>query len=445
MDRRCLPSSRFAVIPSLSGEHLPGETIPKRSVSRTVLLREAALVALLFLVAVVNYFDRQSLSVVAPRFQAELHLSDQGYGHIVSLFLFASAIAYALAGLVADWLGTRRSMALFVGWWSVAEAMTAFATSAIFLGATRFCLGLGEPGLWVAAPKAVGEFLEERKRALAVGIYSMGATIGAVVSLPLIAFVTTHLPWRSIFLLDGAVGLLWIPVWFWFLRRMPGATARPQISAPCTSEPGWRTVLRNPTTWKLVAARGLTDPVWYFLLFWFPKYLMSARHLTLSAIAHTGWLVYLGGGIGALSGGALSAFLMRRGMSIGLAYRSTMLLAAILIPLCPLTTILSSGTGAILIASLIAFAHMNWLVTLTAIVVELYPPRQVGKAAGFIASGSGFGGMLSSELIGYVVTHHGYTPLFYLMALLHPMVLVLLWRVFLQTRVAEPYIALDCQ
>ena len=105
--------------------------------------RQWTIVALLFVVALINYFDRQSLSVVAPRLQAELHLSDVGYGHIVSLFLFASAIAYALAGFVSDWIGTRRSMALFVGWWSLAEAMTAFATNGLQLGITRFCLGLG--------------------------------------------------------------------------------------------------------------------------------------------------------------------------------------------------------------------------------------------------------------------------------------------------------------
>ena len=166
--------------------------------------RQRQLVALLFVVALINYFDRQSLSVVAPRFQAELHLTDRGYGHIVSLFLFASAIAYAIAGFISDAMGTRRSMALFVGWWSLAEAATAFATSALHLSIARFCLGLGEPGLWVAAPKAVGEYFEKPRRGIAIGVYTMGATVGAVVALPAIAFITTHLPLRSIFLIDGA-------------------------------------------------------------------------------------------------------------------------------------------------------------------------------------------------------------------------------------------------
>jgi ACS family hexuronate transporter-like MFS transporter len=390
--------------------------------------RQAQLVALLFVVALINYFDRQSLSVVAPRFQAELHLSDRGYGHIVSLFLFASAIAYAIAGFVSDALGTRKSMALFVGWWSVAEAATAFARSALHLGIGRFCLGLGEPGLWVAAPKAVGEYFEKSRRGLAIGIYTMGATVGAVIAIPTIAAVTTHLPWRSIFLIDGTAGLLWLPFWFACYRK--DATRSVERPPKSNTGSGLRTVFARSSTWKLMVARGLTDPVWYFYLFWFPKYLLSARGLTLTQIAHLGWGVYFAAGIGTLAGGLFSGTLIRRGMGVGRAYRYTMLVAACLMPLSPLCALVSSSALAIGIASIIALAHMSWLVTLTATVVELYPPSLVGKAAGLIAAGSGFGGMLSSEIIAWFVTHGGYAPVFFLMAVLHPIAIVLLWRSF---------------
>lgn len=396
------------------------------------------LVVLLFLIAFVNYFDRQSLSVVAPRFQAEFHMSDLGYAHVVGLFLLASAIAYAIAGLVADRLGTRRSMALFVGVWSLAEAATAFATNTLSLSIARFCLGLGEPGLWVAAPKAVGEIIAERLRALAIGIYSMGATAGAVIALPAIVFITHHLPWRSVFLIDGAAGLLWIPLWLWGVRGQPDENAdftqeiqsKAERPAKIATLPNLKAVLAQSKTWKLVAARGLTDPVWYFYLFWFPKYLMTSRHLTIDQVAHFAWFVYLGGGLGAITGGLFASLLIRRGQHVCIAYRWTMLAAALMLPLSPLTAMASNSTVAIFIAAIIAFAHMNWLVTLTAIVVELYPAVQVGTAAGLIASGSGLGGMISSEIIGSVVIHYGYTPLFFIMGVLHPIVLVLLWRLF---------------
>lgn len=412
--------------------------ISKETTNRSTVPTQWFLVTLLFLVASINYFDRQSLSVVAPRLQAELHISDQGYAHIVSMFLFASAIAYAVAGFVADWMGTRRSMALFVGIWSLAEAATAFATNTLSLSIARFCLGLGEPGLWVAAPKAVGEVLIQRLRALAIGIYSTGAALGAVIALPVIVFVTSHLPWRSVFLIDGAAGLLWIPFWLWgFRASRPTDSSFGQdlhLGKDCAvrsaAMSNLHAVLTRSTTWKLVAARGLTDPVWYFFLFWFPKYLMTSRHLTLNGVSHFAWLVYLGGGIGAVTGGLFASALIQRDVSVCIAYRWTMLAAALVMPVSPLTAIVSSSTLAILIASLIAFAHLNWLVTLTAIVVELYPSQQVGTAAGLIASGSGLGGMISSEVIGYIVTRHGYTPLFFIMAILHPFVLIFLWRVF---------------
>ena len=396
--------------------------------------RRWAILALLFLVALINYFDRQSLSVVAPRFQAEFSISDTGYGHIVSLFLFASTIAYALSGFVSDALGTRWSMALFVGGWSLAEAATAIVRSVFQLGTARFFLGLGEPGLWVAAPKAVGEAFPPRERSLAVGIYTMGATVGAVIAIPAISVITFHWPWKSIFLLDGLAGLLWIPLWLLlFPRRSAAATLTASQKSGVLRE-----VLSRGKTWRLLIARALTDPLWYFYLFWFPKYLLSARHLSVPALAHIGWTVYLAAGVGTLLGGLFSGHLIRRGLRPSIAYRRTMLCAAVLIPISPLAALVPSATLAVAIACLMAFAHMAWLVNLTATIVDLFPSHQVGKAAGLIAAGSGFGGMISSELIAHAVTHAGYTPVFFAMALLHPIAIALLWPAFLDTAEPQP-------
>jgi ACS family hexuronate transporter-like MFS transporter len=382
-------------------------------------------VGLLFVVALVNYFDRQSLSVVAPRFQAELHLSDEGYGHVVSLFLLASAFAYALSGFVSDALGTRRSMALFVGWWSLAEAATAWARTIFGLGAARFLLGLGEPGLWVAAPKAVGEIFEKRRRGLAIGIYTLGATVGAVVAIPAIAFFTSRLPWRSIFLIDGAAGLLWLPLWLYFYRN-------PSVLAPVAARSAVRLseVFSRGKLWQLMLARGLTDPVWYFFLFWFPKYLQTARGMTLAQMAHVGWTVYLAAGLGTLLGGLGSGVLIRRGVEPALAYRRVMLICACLLPVAPLINFVGGPLPAVAIASVVAMAHMAWLVSLTSTIVELFPAGQVGKAAGLVAAGSGLGGMLSSEAIAWFVSHGGYAPVFWAMAILHPIAIALLWTAF---------------
>lgn len=388
--------------------------------------RAWTIVALMFLVALLNYFDRQSLSVVAPRMQAELHLNDRQYAHIVSLFMGASVVAYVLAGFVVDRLGVRKSMTFFVGLWSLAEASTAFARSMFTLGAARFVLGLGEPGLWVAAPKAVVETLETRRHSLAVGLYTLGATVGAVIAVPTILLVTVHYPWRVIFLVDGIAGLAWLPFW-WMLYRPQFAA---EAAAPAVGAGSFRLLLTKPELWKFMIARGMTDPVWFFYLFWFPKFLLSAKHVSTAQIAHFGWVVYLGGGLGTVLGGLLSGRLIRGGMTPGMSYRTAMSASAVAVLLSPLAYLSPSLAVTVLIASLVAFAHMSWLINLSAALLEVFPKRLVGKAFGMVAAGSAFGGMLSSELIGYFVTHGGYKPVFFLMAIMHPLALALLWKAY---------------
>ena len=395
------------------------------------------IVGLISVVALINYFDRQSLSVVAPRFQAQLHLSDEVYGHVVSLFLLASAISYAGAGFLTDWLGARASMALFVGWWSLAEAMTAVVRSAIQLATARFCLGLGEPGLWVAAPKTVAETLDEKHHSMAIGLYTLGATVGAVIALPAIAVVTTHLPWKAIFILDGCAGILWLPLWFLaFPKKRPDFKAAHTQADDAQPSTVIRDVLRRGTTWRFMIARGLTDPVWYFYLFWYPKYLLGPRALPMSKVAQIGWIVYLFAGAGTLGGGAVSGWLIRRGVAPAKAYRRSMAAYAAVIPLSPLAGLAHSALLSVGIASIIALAHMAWLVTLSSALIIVYPPAQLGKAFGFVAAGSALGGLLWTEIIANVITHHGYVPVFFLMMMLHPIAIWILWTTFEPTHAA---------
>lgn len=424
----------------------PLQVNPESRARQTFLSRKRSwfLIALLFVIALVNYFDRQSLSVVAPRFQAILHLSDEGYGHVISLFLLASAFSYAVTGFIADWLGIRLTMALFVGWWSAAEAATAIVRSAAQLATARFCLGLGEPGLWVAAPKAVGEVLPKKDHAFAIGLYTLGSTVGAVIALPAIAAIVAHLPWKSVFLIDGCAGILCVPIW---LAAYPSRKSRPVDDAPVSVAPAiprssavtsLKEVLAQSKTWKFMIARGITDPVWYFYLFWFPKYMLSARGLTLAQVARIGWLVYMAAGVGTLLGGWLAGQFIRRGIQPSLAYRRTMLLCALLIPLSPLAGLVPSALLAVGIASVIAMAHMGWLVTLSSAIIDLYPSWRLGTAFGLIAAGSGFGGMVSTEIVGFVVMHHGYLPLFFLMMALHPAALLLVWNTLSQRAATAP-------
>ena len=265
----------------------------------------------------------------------------------------------------------------------------------------------------------------------------METTVGAVVALPVIAAITTHLPWKSVFVIDGCVGILWLPFWFLTYPKQKtrtelaasGATALAMMP-PAVQIGSMKDVLSQSKTWKLMIARGITDPVWYFYLFWFPKYLLGARGLSFNEVARIGWLVYLFAGAGTLLGGLLSGQLIRHGLLPSMAYRRTMLVCAVLVPLSPFAALVPSALVGVCIASVIALAHMAWLINLSSVIIDQYSPSQLGKAFGLIAAGSAFGGMLSTEIIAQLVTHHGYLPVFFLMMFLHPIALLLLWTTF---------------
>jgi ACS family hexuronate transporter-like MFS transporter len=375
--------------------------------------------------------------------QQLLKITDTGYGHIVSAFLLASAIAYLLSGFLSDKLGTKWSMAIFVAWWSISEALTATANSFGWLSALRFSLGLGEPGLWVAAPKAVSEYFPKEERALAIGIYTSGASIGAVLALPVIVAVSVHLSWRSVFLFDGLAGILWIPAWLLLyrrIRRVPEADNElaseldgQRVTAieadEVDAKPDQCNVFQQPNTWRLLVARALTDPVWYFYLFWFPKYLFESQHVAMARVAHIGWIVYLAAGVGTVAGGWSARELIRSGWRTLRAHRALMACCVIVLPLSPMIAYIRGLSWVVGVAALLVLAHMCWLTNLTAMVVDLFPSGSVGRAAGLIAAGSACGGIVFSELIGHIVMRAGYTPALWMMGMLHPLALWLLWPI----------------
>ena len=400
------------------------------------------IVGLLFFSTVINYVDRQALSILARTIQDDLGMSDLDYARVVQAFLLAYTIAYLLAGRITDLLGARWSMVLFVGWWSTANLLTALARSALSLGVFRFLLGLGEAGNYTAAPKAVSEWVPPKDRALAVGIYTAGATLGATIAPPLIAWMAMTHGWRFTFVVTALVGYLWLAPWIWLYRspaRHPRITRRelevvpksdPPVPAERKSEwAHWRDVLSDKRAWLLTASRMLTDPVWYFYLFWFPKYLTDSRELSLGEVGKVAWVVYLAADLGSTLGGWLSGLLIRRGMTPIASRLRIMTFVAQIVPLGGLIALGPSVELALGLGALVAFCHLTWQVTLGALIVDIWPQRTVATVFGLIAAGSGFGGLLFTGLIGSLVTTYSYAPVFALMALLHPCALLLVRRV----------------
>jgi ACS family hexuronate transporter-like MFS transporter len=386
-------------------------------------------VALLLLATILNYLDRQSLSILATTIQRAFGMSDYAYGHVVFAFLLSYTVAYALSGPFCDRFGVRVSMAVLMTWWSMAELLPAFVHSDLTLGASRLLLGLGEAGVWIVAPKAVGQYFPVEQRGTAIGIYTSGATLGAAIAPPLIALLAIRYGWQSVFIVTGLAGLLWVGPWIFLVRSKPALPdSEKAIETPSSSNGSSLSLLRLPNLWLLLIARLMTDPVWYFYLFWYPKFLTEARHLTLARIGRTAWVVYLAADIGGIAGGWASGWLMRRGLGTLTARRAVMTAAACLFPLSPLVALVSSVSLSSALAATIAFAHLSWMITLTAIAVDLFPKQKLGTAFGFISAGSGVGGLISAEVIPHILHASGYLPLFIVMGFLHPLALFMIWN-----------------
>jgi MFS transporter, ACS family, hexuronate transporter len=378
---------------------------------------------LLFFSTVINYIDRQNLSILARTIQDDLKISDLQYSYVVEAFLLAYTLSYIVAGRITDWLGSRVSMALFVGWWSIADALTALSRSAMSLGFFRFLLGIGEPGNYTAAPKAVSEWFPPRERGLVIGLYTAGATLGATLAPPLVAFAAMHFGWRLAFLCTGSMGFVWLAFWLAIYKKPKAALTTESL--PAVAHP-WKSILHCRPTWQLLIARLLTDPVWYFYLFWFPKYLTDSRHLSLAAVGRTVWVVYLAADLGCLAAGYFSSILIRKGVMPARTRVRLMTISAVLLPFSPLVAVAPSAWAAVFIASLATFGHLSWQTSLSSLILDLYPKRLVGTVFGVVAAGSGLGGMLSTGLVGFSVTHYSYAPVFLAMGVLHPLALLLI-------------------
>lgn len=399
---------------------------------------------LLFVFSVINYIDRQALSILAPTIQADLRLSDGQYGDIVSLFLAAYTVSYLVSGRIVDALGARAGLALFAGFWSLAQMATGLAQSVTSLAWCRFLLGLGEAGGYTASPKIVAEWFPPKDRGLAVGLYGSGAAIGATLAPILVLAVASHFGWRSAFVVTGAAGLVLATGWY-LLYRDPrqlawlSAAERETILAGQAAERGaapavalpererWRAIVTNPGVWALMFARLLTDPVWYFFQFWMPKYLHSVRGFDQRELASM-WLIFVAADVGFFASGLAGGALIRRGRAPRAARLRVMLASAVLVPLAAFIGGASSSAGVFALAMIAVLAHTAWLASISTFVLDYVPPPILGTAFGFIAAGSAVGGILMNQGVVWAITHLSYDTCFYAMVVVHPVALALVWR-----------------
>lgn len=400
----------------------------------------------LFLAAVLNYIDRSVLGMLAPTIQKDLAIDDQAYADVVNWFLVAYTIAYLCSGRIVDKLGVRLSLSLFVTWWTIANALTGLAQSARSLSIFRFMLGLGEAGGFTASPKAVGEWFPPSERGIAVGIYSLGGAVGATIAPVLVSLVAAHYGWRWVFVATSLLSIPWLIFWVWLYRSPANhprltdkerahlaetiAASQAEAERASTSKESevslWVGVFRTPMVWRLMLARMLTDPVWYFYQFWMPKYLHDNRGLDQAGLSIM-WVVFLAADIGFLLSGFLSGRLIKRGTTPPASRLNIMLLSACLMPLSFFVPGLQTVPAVLAIGMIAAFAHTSWLANLTSLVVDITPKRVLGTAFGVIACGSTLGGIVMNKVVAWLVANRSYDDCFYGMAFVHLLALGLLW------------------
>ena len=383
---------------------------------------------LLCLATQINYLDRQTLSVLAPKIQAEFSLTNHDYSIVTATFLWTYAVAYLFSGRIVDWLGERRSFLFFASGWSVANMLHAFVRNLAGLVFFRGLLALMEPANFPAGLKAVSQWFPMRERALAVGIFNSGTAFGNVLAMPVTAFITLKYGWRAAFVFTGALGFLWVIAWALAYRRPEehprlGAAERELILAERpvgtkTETVSFLTLLGMREAWGCMLARMLTDPISYFLLFWTPKYLQDERGFDLKQVGMFAWIPFAALAVGNIFGGALPRWLTSQGWTLNRARKTTMLgVSCGMVAACYLVTQAQTPALAVAMLALVMFGHAAWAnMTLPA---EVFPPHAVGTVTGLGGCLGGVAGGVVQLVIAGVVVKYGYGPIFGVCAVMY--------------------------
>ena len=369
--------------------------------------------ALLFVVTTINYVDRQVLGILAPTLQHELHWSESQYGDVVSWFSLVYAFGFLIAGRWLDRVGVRRGFATAVVVWSLAAMGHAFARTTAAFSAARAFLGLGESANFPGAIKTVAEWFPKEERALATGIFNAGTNTGAIVTPLLVPWIALTWGWRWAFIVTGSIGFLWLVLWLALYRSPPASVSAQELDEPAVRVP-WIRLLGIRQTWAIVVGKLLADPIWWFYLYWLPKFLDAKYGIKLAQVALPLIVVYLVADVGSITGGWLSGSLIKRGWTANRARKTAMLLMAIVIVPTALAPHASTMWTAILLVSVAAAAHQGWSANVYTLASDMFPRSAVASISGIGGFAGAMGGVLFQRVTGRILDANGndYTPIF---------------------------------
>ncbi len=377
--------------------------------------------ALLSFSTLINYLDRQTLSVVVPTLREEMALSSGDYGNITTAFLLAYSFGQILAGGIVDRIGVHRGLAFFVLIWSCAAVAHGFAQTAGQLLALRILLGLGEAGNWPAGVKAISEWFSKTRRAFSMGIFDGGSAIGAILAPPLVAALALSFGWRSAFFVTGSIGFVWLTLWLRVGQPSPGVA-----QASFLPQAPWR-MLAQGQLWGLMATRMLATPVWWFYVFWLPDYLGQARGFSLQEIGMFGWFPYVSVDIGKLVGGFWSDRLIAHGQLALPARKAAMAAGAICMAGGLFVVEAASASSALAWVSLATFGFGIWSANILALHADLFDSAHMATAVGWTTAVSSLGGAAFTWLTGQLVDSQGYGIVFTMAGLAALFAFAVLW------------------
>lgn len=405
------------------------------------------IIGLIAVATVINYVDRTSLAVMWPSISADTGLTKGDYANIVSAFMICYALGQAVSGRIFDRVGTRFGFVLSVTVWSLACAGHALARSLTTLSLARGILGFSEAGNWPGATKAVAEWFPRHERALAQGIFNAGASLGAVVSAPLIALLFAHFGWRATFIVVGALGLIWLVPWWILARSTPdqhpwvspeerahilgervGTDAAPATAVASTPAAAIApaaslgSLLSHRESWAVIISRFFLDPIWWLFVNWLPIYLADRFGFDVKTIGLFAWVPYVGAVIGSLSGGWLSGHLIGRGWSVDLARKRVILLGgALTLPGFLAAAFASSPVVAVLAIAVVLCGFQVMINNIQTLPSDLFAGSSVGTIAGVGGMSAVLGVLVFSTWLVPALSKISYVPVFLMGTALVPL------------------------
>ena len=399
-------------------------------------------IALIMLGAMVNFLSRATLSVAAPTVMEDLNITTQQYGYITGAFQ-AGILLQSVVGYVIDILGVKTGFAIFAFAWSVICALHGFATSWQIMAALRGLLGFAEGAFSPGGLKVVSEWFPAKERGLAGGLYNIGPSIGQMLAPPLVVWAILYFGnWEMSFVIVGAISLAWVVLWLLFyypVAKHPKLTAEERelivsgqekfLQPEGDKKPSMISLLKRRNFWGIALPRFLTDPTWGMLSFWVPLYLTQVRGFDLKQIAMFAWLPFLAADAGCIFGPSVVLFLQKHGWDLIDARRGAFTLGAFLMIGVAFTGMVQSVYLAVALLCLAGFAHQTLSVTMITMATDLFPRHEVGTVAGMAGTSANLGVLISSLLIGGLVTTIGYSPFFVGLAVLDLIAAVVVWTV----------------